>query len=274
MSLTDAQAQEILAIRSACLAGDGIDPIDQAVMLRLTHHRETLDALIRPSEGFLLRDGGQAHLAVAPSARGRGVASDLATGLIGPVEAWSHGNHPAAARLAARHGLRRTRDLWVLRIDAADVGPVDSPSDNHIVVRTWRPSDTAQLLRVNASAFAQHPEQGQMDLAELQERMAEPWFDPAGLFMAYDGSVLLGFHWTKRHSADLGEVHVVAVDPAAQGRGLAKMLVSLGVRHLVDLGVKEVILYVEADNPVAVGLYERLGFRHAAADTHVLYSRQ
>ena len=41
-----------------------------------------------------------------------------------------------------------------------------------------------------------------MDAANLAERMAEPWFDPAGLLVAAEGDRLLGFHWTKQHSPD------------------------------------------------------------------------
>ena len=85
-------------------------------------------------------------------------------------------------------------------------------------------------------------------------------------------SRLLGFHWTKRHSATLGEVYVVAIDPAAQGRGLGQTLVDAGLRHLRDGGADEVLLYVESDNLPAVRLYEGLGFTHAAADTHVMYA--
>ena len=61
-----------------------------------------------------------------------------------------------------------------------------------VTVRGYRPGDDQQLLRVNAAAFADHPEQGAMDAANLAERMAEPWFDPAGLIVAEDpdGSLL------------------------------------------------------------------------------------
>jgi mycothiol synthase len=82
-----------------------------------------------------------------------------------------------------------------------------------------------------------------------------------------------GFHWTKRHSATLGEVYVVAIDPAAQGKGLGRALVDLGLRHLGSLGLDDVLLYVESDNAPAVHLYEKLGFTHAASDTHVMYVR-
>ena len=115
-------------------------------------------------------------------------------------------------------------------------------------VRAFRPGDEAELLRVNAAAFAHHPEQGSMDAAELAERMAEPWFDPADLFVAVAGDRLLGFHWTKRHSATLGEVYVVGIDPASQGLGLGKVLVDAGLRLLRGGGADEVLLYVESDN--------------------------
>ena len=63
-----------------------------------------------------------------------------------------------------------------------------------------------------------------------------------------DDDRLLGFHWTKRHSATLGEVYVVGIDPDAQGRGLGQTLVDRGLRHLARRGLDDVLLYVEADN--------------------------
>ena len=153
-------------------------------------------------------------------------------------------------------------------------GLTETPSDAGAVhLRSFRPGDEAEVLRVNAAAFAHHPEQGSMDADELAERMAEPWFDPAGLLVAADGDRLLGFHWTKRHSATLGEVYVVGIDPASQGLGLGKVLVDAGLRHLRDGGAEDVLLYVESDNVPAVRLYEGLGFTHAPADTHVMYVR-
>jgi mycothiol synthase len=141
-------------------------------------------------------------------------------------------------------------------------------------VRGYRDDDAEQVLAVNAAAFAHHPEQGSLDLAGLAERMAEPWWDPAGLVIAAseDRDEVLAFHWTKQHDATLGEVYVVAVGPAAQGRGLGRVVTLAGLHHLAGLGVDEVLLYVESDNAPAVRLYGSLGFEHAARDTHVQYS--
>ena len=106
-----------------------------------------------------------------------------------------------------------------------------------------------------------------MDRRRPRRAPLEPWFDPAGLFLAYDENTgeLLGFHWTKEHSATLGEVYVVAVDPGAQGRGLGAALTLVGMEHLAArlsaAGPESaVMLYVESDNPAAVKTYRGLGF--------------
>ena len=93
------------------------------------------------------------------------------------------------------------------------------------------------------------------------------------MFLAYDedDGALLGFHWTKVHSESLGEVYVVGVDPAAQGRGLGNVLTLTGLHHLADRLAggphdASVMLYVEADNTAAVKTYRRLGFEVSNTD--------
>jgi mycothiol synthase len=272
----DADLREIEAISRASAATDGAEPLDEGAWRRLRHHADDLDVELDGDAGFTVVDGDLLHLVVAPSHRGRGLGAHLLdaalAGRPGPWQAWSHGDHPAAAALARRTGFDRVRELWVMRRSLTDL--TDTPSRaGAVAVRSFRPGDEPEVLRVNAAAFAHHPEQGSMDAAELAERMAEPWFDPAGLLVAAEGDRLLGFHWTKRHSATLGEVYVVGIDPASQGLGLGKVLVDAGLRHLRDGGAQDVLLYVESDNVPAVLLYERLGFTHAPADTHVMYVR-
>jgi mycothiol synthase len=137
-------------------------------------------------------------------------------------------------------------------------------------------TDEDAFLAANAAAFAHHPEQGRMTRADLDDRVAEPWFDPAGFFLAWRGEQLLGYHWTKVHTETappFGEVYVVGITPDAQGGGLGRLLTLTGLHHLAGRGLGEVILYVESDNAPAVAVYERLGFTHAPADTHVMYAR-
>jgi mycothiol synthase len=265
------------AVREACVTADGQDPLDEASSLRLKNHGLSGSALwLASSSGFALAHSGGVELAVAPEARGAGLGSELAAAAFegsAPVTAWSHGDHPAAAKLASRHGLRRARELWVMRRPSSVPLPALDPPAG-VTIRAYEPADESELLRVNAAAFAHHPEQGSMSSADLAERMAESWYSPAGLLVADAGDgTLRGFHWTKQHSPDLGEVYVVGIDPAAQGMGLGKVMTLAGLWHLNGLGVSEVLLYVESDNDPAVAVYSKLGFTHAAADTHVQYAR-
>ncbi|MGD9961734.1 mycothiol synthase [Nocardioides sp.] len=267
-----AASQALEAIRAACVLADGHDPLDEASRLRLKHHGLDGSRLWRIADaGFAFLHDGSLDLAVAPEHRSEGVGTALAAASAGEATlAWSHGNHPAAARLAARHGFEPVRELWVMR-RATDLPLADLDEPAGITIRGFRAGDEDEVIRVNAAAFAHHPEQGSMDAAGLAERMAEPWFEAPGLLVAVAGEELLGFHWTKRHSRSLGEVYVVAIAPEAQGRGLGKALTLAGLHHLAD--TDEVILYVESDNRPARAVYEGLGFTHQPADTHVQYRR-
>ena len=277
MALT---VEQLLAIAKATEAYDGVAPLDEATLLTLRNRPE--DATIWGDVrgfGLLVSTGsttpGELSLVVLTQHRGVGLGRQLllrAPSLEPGTTAWSHGDNPAAARLAAKQGWERTRELWVMRRPAAGL-PAAPEAPEGIVVRGFEPGDEAELLRVNAAAFAHHPEQGSLDEAGLRERMSEPWFDASGLITAWEGEKLLAFHWTKRHSETEGEVYVVGVDPAAQSRGLGKLVTLLGLRHLADAGVHAIHLYVEGDNTPAVRLYEGLGFTRAAADTHVQYTR-
>ena len=275
----------IEAVRRACVAAGEADPLDEAAVLHLKHHGLDGARLFTDDAGFALERDGDLVLAVSPAARRAGVggrllarAMDDAVDSVDSVDsvdrAWSHGDHPGAVRLAARHGWRRTRELWVLRRPTSLALPPLVVPDG-VTIRGYRTADADQVLAVNAAAFAHHPEQGGLDAAGLAERMAEPWWDPAGLLVAVSSSdgTLLGFHWTKQHDAALGEVYVVAIGPAAQGRGLGTVLTLAGLHHLAGRGVGEVLLYVESDNAPALHVYTGLGFAHAAADTHVQYTR-
>jgi mycothiol synthase len=258
----------VRSVADAATDSDGAAPLDEATWLSLRAGDSGWQGVVT-EDGFALTHGEDLHLVVHPSARGRGLATSWLGDLDGPAQAWSHGGHPAAARLAAGFGFERVRDLWVMRRPMSE--PLPSPAD--VAIRAWTPADSDELLRVNAEAFAHHPEQGALDEAGLAVRMAEPWFDPAGLLVAMEGQRMLGFHWTKQHSASLGEVYVVGIDPTAQGRGLGRALTLAGLHHLAGLGVSEVLLYVEADNHAARSTYAKLGFSHADADTHVMYRR-
>jgi mycothiol synthase len=271
--------RQIADIAAEAEGDDGTSPLDEALWLALRHRADEVAAWVE-ADGFALVVEDELSLVVRPSARRRGTGTRLLDQALAelpddtrPLRAWSHSDHPAAARLAEERDFARVRELWVMRRPSSlPVGAVTVSQDD-VTVRRFRKGDEPELLRVNAGAFAGHPEQGKMTADDLAERMAEPWFDPEGLIVASRGRELLGFHWTKRHSPELGEVYVVGIDPSAQGRGLGKTLTLAGLHHLADGGAREVLLYVESDNEPAIAVYSGLGFGHAARDTHVMYRR-
>lgn len=277
----DGPAAAVRLVDRACRDADGAAQLNEQAVLELKHRglREARLWLAEGGEGFALRHGDLVDLAVHPDARGRGVGTALASAALAGlshVEAWSHADHPAAARLAERFAVPRARELRIMELPAEVALPeVATPAG--VRVRTVLPGDEEAILAVNAAAFAHHPEQGQLTLADLRDRMAEDWFDPAGLFLAVPdddpglerGGALLGFHWTKEHHEEdppFGEVYVVAASPKAAGRGIGSLLTNVGLRHLRERGLGRVILYVEADNAPAIAVYERQGFRLLRAE--------
>lgn len=261
----------ITDIISAATALDGVAPVGDQVLRELarddTRHLLALDA--DTVVGYLNLTPEMAEAVVHPDFRRRGIGTELIrAGLAegGPqTRVWAHGNLAPAQALAAALGLHPVRELLQMRRSLADLPDVDARHG----IRTYAgPGDDAELLRVNNAAFSWHPEQGGWTEADIDERRHESWFDPAGLFLAFEGPRLSGFHWTKVHSENLGEVYVVGVDPDAQGRGLGAELTLLGLHHLAGrLGPEaDVTLYVEGNNTAAVKTYRRLGFVVYSAD--------
>lgn len=213
------------------------------------------------------------ELVVHPGHRGRGYGRRLGQALLDAsgkrLRVWAHGGHPAARHLAQVLGLTLFRELRQLRRPLAGLDLPQPALPAGVSVRAFVPgADDTAWLALNARAFAHHPEQGTLTQRDLDDRKAEPWFDPAGFFLAVRGDELVGFHWTKVHGAEqLGEVYVLGVSPDEQGSGLGKALTAIGLRHLEhDRHLPTAMLYVDADNLPAVAVYDRLGFRTHETD--------
>lgn len=276
--LTDDEQRRVRDIIATARSLDGVAPVGDQVLRELGQDRTRHLLAVEGAEirGYLnlvpTADDtpAMAELVVHPGARRRGIGSamiDAALRDAGPhARIWAHGNLEPARATASALGLEVVRELLQMKRPLTGLPP--TPTAEGVRMATYSgPRDDAELLRVNNAAFSWHPEQGGWTEADLAERRSEPWFDPAGLFLAFDErtGALLGFHWTKEHSANLGEVYVVGVDPAAQGRGLGAALTMIGLEHLAarmsSAGPDAaVMLYVESDNAAAVKTYRRLGF--------------
>ncbi|HUG84484.1 MAG TPA: mycothiol synthase, partial [Euzebya sp.] len=249
-------------------------------------------------DGILVRDGvrliGYAHLrwnpvgsdprvavelVVHPAHRDRGVQAALldatratvARSGGGRLFLWVHRVEDARDTLAHRMGFEIQRELAFMRRPARPAPKVGTLPPG-VTVRTYDgPQDDEAFLEINNAAFPDHPENGGWDVAEFAARRDLAWFDPDGLFLAFDEQGKpMGVHWTKWHTHEgktvphgpLGEVYVLAVHPRAQGTGLGRLLLRLGMRHLAARS-DSIVLYVDcaADGPVA--LYRSEGFEVA-----------
>ncbi|TVS85107.1 mycothiol synthase [Mycobacterium helveticum] len=290
--LTADEQRQVRQLVSAATEFDGVTPLGEQVLRELGHDR-TEHLLVSESSNNALvgylnlsppRDGdtGMAELVVHPQARRGGIGAAMGRAALAKTAArnrfWAHGTLEAARATASALNLVAVRELVQMRRSLRDTPPVEPAGGMRI--RTYAgPGDDAELLRVNNAAFAEHPEQGGWTAADLAERRAEPWFDPAGLFLAFGDSTsdeagrLVGFHWTKVHADQpgLGEVYVLGVDPSAQRRGIGQVLTAIGIeslaRRLAGAADPTVMLYVESDNVAALRTYERLGFTRYSADT-------
>lgn len=282
-----------------CEEADGIAPFNEQTTLALSRPAmpgyvhfvvRQDDAVIAYAGAAVVGDGAEAELAVDPEHRGRGVG----TALLAEVEAWleaeithlrvwAHGDRPESSAFAAANGFERARVLFQFSRGLEDFPwpaawpegtgrnwPTGDAPDARLApgvrLRPFKAgADEEAWLRVNAAAFADHPEQGRWTAADLAAREAERWFDPDGFIVAEDGQGMLGFHWTKVEHG-VGEVYVLGVDPRAQGTGLGRTLTLAGLAHLAAHGIRQVDLYADESNDRAVKLYRSQGFAVVRTD--------
>ena len=101
-----------------------------------------------------------------------------------------------------------------------------------------------------------------LDIAEgdSKEEIAQYLLRNAGLSrVATDGSTIVGVALCS-HDGRRGYIYHLAVDPAYQGRGLAKRLIEECLAGLRRLGLKRVNILVATDNPRGREFWKRTGW--------------
>ena len=156
-----------------------------------------------------------------------------------------------------RHILKLHRDLTSDSLPQGTHNYTIETFDVSIHKQAW--------LDLNNQIFAHHADQGNWAMADLNNRIAEGWFDPEGFFLATQKGLIEGFVWSKIHQDlvnqdPVGELYVVGTAPEHTGRGIARALSVEAINYFVSKGLKHAMLYVDADNEKGIKLYESLGF--------------
>ena len=258
---------EILRLAEQVEHDDGAPPLSDQTLTHLGS--DAVRHFVARDDGAALAayaqlDGTALEIVASASAAAATLLDEALAAAPDGVRVWSHGRRSRLGPVLQSRGFVRVRELHQLRRPLDRSAPLrdDPPLPPGVEVRAFVPGeDDAAWLRVNAAAFAKHPEQGRWTAVDLRARVAEPWFDADGFLLAWRGAELLGYHWTKVHPDGLGEVYVLGMAPAAQGLGLGSALLIRGLRYLRDeRGCPAVLLYVDGDNPGAMRLYERDAF--------------
>ncbi|ASY25892.1 GNAT family N-acetyltransferase [Candidatus Planktophila versatilis] len=153
----------------------------------------------------------------------------------------------------------------ILKLHRSLEEPVTPVAHNFHIITFDTQLHSKLWLELNNRIFSTHPDQGNWAMADLENRMHEPWFDQHGFFLCIMEEKLVGFCWTKIHQEivnkePIGELYVIGVDPAYSGKGIGKALCTQGLIYLKNKGITQGMLYVDEDNEAGKGLYKTLGF--------------
>ena len=152
----------------------------------------------------------------------------------------------------------------ILKLHRSNVSDLAKPHTS-AEISTFKPADADEWLVLNNQIFVEHPDQGDWVMQDLTNRMAESWFDSDGFYLAREKGRIIGFCWTKIHhdrvnEGPIGEIYVLGVDPSEHSSGLGKALTLTALHYFQNKGIKDSMLYVDADNHAALILYKKLGF--------------
>src|SRR5947209_7379855 len=206
---------------------------------------------------------------VAPDAEGRGIGSRLLEWAEwrdrergrDVHRQWVAGANATARALLTRAGYRRARSYSRMARSLEGVSaPPDPPAGFRL--RAIDPArDAAALHAVDAASFAPSPDYTPESLSEFtEEHFGAHDFDHTLSRAVTDGEEIVGFLIAGRRPEEgVGWVHILAVAPEHQNRGLGTAMLQSAFAAFAEAGLREVRLGVASYNPRALHVYARLG---------------
>ncbi|MGH2884453.1 MAG: GNAT family N-acetyltransferase [Solirubrobacteraceae bacterium] len=210
-----------------------------------------------------------AFVVVAPEHEGRGIGSRLLTWAEERERAlgravhrqWVAGANASAGRLLSRAGYHRARSYFrlVRPLDDAPAPPAVPAGYALRSVDVMR--DATAMHAVDAASFAPAPDYEPESLAEFtEEHLKAHDFDARLSGVASHQGRIAGFLLAgPRPEEGVGYVHILAVAPEHQNRGVGTALLLSAFAAFAEAGLREARLGVASYNERGLRVYERAG---------------
>ncbi|MGN6871795.1 MAG: GNAT family N-acetyltransferase [Solirubrobacteraceae bacterium] len=208
---------------------------------------------------------------VAPDQEGRGIGSRLLEWAESRDREsgrdlhrqWAAGTNATARALLTRVGYRRARSYSRMVCSLAGVAAAPDPPAGFRLRSIDPVRDVTALHAVDAASFAPSPDYTPESLTEFTaEHLGAHDFDAGLSRVAIDGQEIVGFLIAgHRPEERVAYVHILAVAPERQNRGLGTAMLQSAFAAFAAAGLREVRLGVASYNPRALHVYQRLGMR-------------
>lgn len=185
----------------------------------------------------------------------------------------------ANSDLAVRRGYRAVRYFIEMR-RRVDGHVPDAPLPEGLEVRPVRPEDHRRIWDADVDAFRDHWEASERSETDFASWFSRPHLDTTLWQVAWDGGEVAGSVMTSvdpDENARLGVRRAwldhISVRRPWRHRGLAAALIGATLDLLLERGLDEAGLGVDAENPSgALRLYERMGFEQVR--TGIVYRKE
>lgn len=227
---------------------------------------------------------------VRPSERRRGIgrallrwAEDRAreTGAESPgrepnaIGSWLDETQPGAIALFESEGYAIVRYGFMMVRDLAEPLP-DAPLPEGLEIRPVVEADHRRIWDADVEAFRDHWEVSERTEEDFVGCFTEPTLDTSLWRVAWDGDEVAGSVMTAiwaeendRLGVSRGWLEHVSVRRPWRRRGLAAALMASAMQGLIERGIREAALGVDAENTSgALRIYESIGFRRHRTATN------
>ena len=172
-----------------------------------------------------------------------------------------------ARNLASRLGFKFIRHFYELRLDLNNIRLPDLEPSGYII-RSLGREEADKLTHIQNRAFADSWGFNPNTPEEIEYRINLSSCSPKNIMMAYLKNHPIGYCWTRILMEDnpaaggmKGEIHMLGVDPDYRKKGIGRNVLLAGLADLKSKGVTIVELTADGEDPVALGLYESVGFK-------------